>query len=96
MHCAYCRHDNVATTRFCVSCGAVQFESDRKGRRHRVLRPWGLLSRAPATESPAMPDLARARRDRLGPTAATGRRLWLAGGAAALVMAGAFAAYPRA
>lgn len=96
MHCPNCRHDNVATTRFCTSCGAVLVESARDGTRRRVLRPWGLRSAAPPTESPAMPELAEARRQR-APRRAWSRRLDLrvAAGAAVVALAGTFL-YPSA
>lgn len=60
MHCPHCRLENAATTRFCTSCGAVLVESTPDGGRRRVLRPWGLRSIAPLTESPAMPEVAAA------------------------------------
>ena len=62
MHCPHCRCDNAATTRFCIECGAVLVESTPGGGRRRVLRPWGLRSSAPLTESPALPEMAAARK----------------------------------
>jgi hypothetical protein len=95
MHCPNCRHDNVASTRFCTSCGAVLVESTPDGRRRRVLRPWGLLRSAPPTVSPAMPEIvAAARGARARPWS---RRLDLrfAAGTAVVALAGTFL-YPYA
>ena len=64
MHCPHCRCVNAATTRFCIECGAVLVESTPGGGRRRVLRPWGLRSSAPLTESPALPEMAAARKAR--------------------------------
>src|SRR5687767_9087182 len=62
MHCPHCRSDNASTTRFCIECGAVLVESTPGGGRRRVLRPWGLRKSAPLTESPALPEMAAARK----------------------------------
>ena len=96
MHCPNCRQDNAATTRFCTTCGAVLVESTPGGGRRRVLRPWGLRSSAPLTESPDMPELAAARRDALR-EGRPGRRtdLMIAAGVAVIAFAG-LVVYPYA
>lgn len=98
MHCPHCRLENAATTRFCTSCGAVLVESTSDGGRRRVLRPWGLRSIAPLTESPAMPEVAAAHvAAQDGNSRPPGRRLDLvfAVGVAVAAVAGMLA-YPYA
>ena len=89
MHCPNCRSDNPATTRFCTACGAVLVESTKTGGRRRVLRPWGLRSAAPPTESPAMPEIVAAVQRGRRPLS---RRLDLrfAAGTLCVVLAGSF------
>ena len=97
MHCPHCRLENAASTRFCTSCGAVLVESTPDGGRRRVLRPWGLGSSAPLTESPAMPDLAAAHvlaRD--GPAVRVRRLPWMLGGGIGVLAVAGMLAYPYA
>jgi hypothetical protein len=72
-------------------------ESMPGGGRRRVLRPWGLRSSAPLTESPAIPEIAAAHRAAQRANEAPGRRLDLmvAGGVAVVAIAGLLA-YPYA
>lgn len=93
MLCAYCRHENPRSSRFCVGCGAVLVESGKDGRPRRVLRPWGLLRQAPLTVTPSMPDVAEARAAHLGARNAPrgARHIVFASAAAAVVAAVAFA-----
>lgn len=94
MHCAYCRHENPRSSRFCVGCGAVLVESGKDGRSRRVLRPWGLLRQAPLTVTPSMPDVAEARAAHLGARARPpGSRQIVIAMAALLVMAALAYAY---
>jgi hypothetical protein len=95
MHCPNCRHDNSATTRFCIECGAVLVESTASGGRRRVLRPWGLRSAAPPTESPAMPEIVAAVQRAAGRPFRRRVGLRFAAGFGVVVLAGTFL-YPYA
>jgi hypothetical protein len=95
MHCPHCRCDNAATTRFCIECGAVLVESTPGGGRRRVLRPWGLRSSAPLTESPALPEMAAARKAARRASRGSRRPLYkIAAGIAGIVALSGVIAYP--
>ena len=95
MHCPNCRCENAATTRFCTECGAVLVESTPGGGRRRVLRPWGLRSSAPLTESPALPEMAAARKAARRASRGSRRPLYkVAAGLAGIVALSGVIAYP--
>lgn len=97
LHCPHCRSDNASTTRFCIECGAVLVESTPGGGRRRVLRPWGLRKSAPLTESPALPEMAAARKAARRAAGNPRRPVYkIAAGIAGIVALSGVIAYPYA
>jgi hypothetical protein len=73
----------------------VLVESTPGGGRRRVLRPWGLRSSAPLTESPALPEMAAARKAAKRASRGSRRPLHkIAAGLAGVVALSGVIAYP--